>query len=143
MQVIPIPCFGGLYGITPNGQVHSEPRQLSNGHRWKGGWLKPKVGTGGYLWVSLYQRGRCKLCSIHRLVLIAFVGPCPDGMEARHKNGVRSDNKLENLCWSTHAENMGDKTKHGTSGIGERNSRHRLTETQVRWIRYLFGAGVR
>ena len=42
---------------------------------------------------------------IHRLVLEAFVGPCPEGKECNHKNHERDDNELTNLEWVTRSEN--------------------------------------
>lgn len=74
---------------------------------------------------------------VHRLVLEAFVGPCPDGMECRHLNGDPADNRLENLCWGAHIENMRDRAEHGTAAKGERNAKAKLTEAAVREIRRL------
>lgn len=50
---------------------------------------------------------------IHRLVLEAFIGPCPEGMEGCHNDGDASNNHLENLRWDTHSANMYDRVKHG------------------------------
>lgn len=50
---------------------------------------------------------------MHRLVLLAFVGPCPDGMEACHANDIPTDNRLANLRWGTHADNMRDRIENG------------------------------
>ena len=58
---------------------------------------------------------------LHRLVLEAFRGMCPPGHEARHANGVPSDNHLANLSWATKGENERDKRAHGT---------HRHTQRQ-------------
>jgi hypothetical protein len=57
---------------------------------------------------------------VHHLVLEAFVGPRPDGMEACHENGNSLDNRLSNLRWDTHAANMADQRRHGTDGGGRR-----------------------
>ena len=43
---------------------------------------------------------------IHRAVLLAWVGPCPEGYEADHLNGITTDNRIENLEWVTPAENV-------------------------------------
>lgn len=50
---------------------------------------------------------------VHRVVLSAFVGPCPDGMECCHNDGDGTNNRLKNLRWDTTSSNMYDKVKHG------------------------------
>jgi hypothetical protein len=50
---------------------------------------------------------------VHRLVLEAFVGPCPPGMEACHGIGGREDNRLTNLRWDTHLANVADTVRQG------------------------------
>lgn len=56
---------------------------------------------------------------IHQLVLAAFVGPRPEGMEVAHENGDPQDNRLTNLSYKTKNGNMLDSVRHGT----HRNSR--------------------
>lgn len=72
---------------------------------------------------------------VHGLVLEAFVSDRPSGMQCRHKNGVRHDNRLENLAWGTPKDNSDDRTRHGTQPVGIKNPRAKLTESQVREIR--------
>lgn len=73
---------------------------------------------------------------VHRLVLEAFVGPCPEGMEACHfPDRDPSNNRVENLRWDTRKNNHADKHKHGTALVGVKHSACRLTEAQVRAIR--------
>lgn len=67
--------------------------------------------------VTLFVDGKSIQKSVHRLILEAFDGPCPDGMEARHLNGNKLDNRLRNLAWGTRKENMQDRTKHGTAKL--------------------------
>ena len=57
---------------------------------------------------------------VHRLVLEAFVGPCPDGMECCHYNDIPDDNRLENLRWDTHHANLQDQIRNNG---GPANSR--------------------
>lgn len=52
--------------------------------------------------------------AVHRLVMAAFVGPCPDGIEVCHNNGNPADNRLSNLRYGTHSENQLDQVKHKT-----------------------------
>lgn len=61
---------------------------------------------------------------LHILVLEAFVGPRPDGMVGRHKNDIKSDNRLDNLCWGTQSENAIDRVRHG------RGAQQKLTHDQ-------------
>jgi hypothetical protein len=56
--------------------------------------------------VRLYKNGASRDCVVHRLVMAAFVGPLPIGHEVNHKNGVKTDNRLENLEYVTHSENQ-------------------------------------
>ena len=73
---------------------------------------------------------------------MAFVGPCPDGMEACHNDGNPANNNLENLRWDTHKSNMWDKIKHGTIIRGEKHPRSILTSVAVREIRSLWKTGL-
>ena len=76
---------------------------------------------------------------IHRLVLFAFVGPCPDGMECCHNDGNGLNNRLDNLRWDTPSNNQLDRKKHGTQTItsikGSKNHFAKLTEEEVLHIR--------
>jgi len=63
----------------------------------------------GYRRVRLLRDGKYHSLLVHRLVLEAFVGPCPDGMEVCHYPDTdKANNRLENIRWDTHAENMKD-----------------------------------
>jgi hypothetical protein len=72
---------------------------------------------------------------IHHAVLLAYVGPRPEGMECRHLDGNPRHNHAANLAWGTRAENMRDRARHGTQRYGEDSPSHRLTAEQVRAIR--------
>lgn len=72
---------------------------------------------------------------VHHMVLTAFIGPKPEGKEARHRDGDPTNNALTNLRWSTHVENEKDKIGHGTHTRGERNGGAKLTQRQADSIR--------
>jgi hypothetical protein len=67
--------------------------------------LTPFVHRNGYHYLRLHDNGEIHEYRIHRLVLAAFCGPCPLGYETNHKNGIKSDNRAENLEWVTSSEN--------------------------------------
>ena len=60
----------------------------------------------GYLQVNLCGNGEVRTCKVHQLVLAAFLGPCPKGMEANHLDVNKRNNRLDNLEYTTHSENM-------------------------------------
>lgn len=80
---------------------------------------------------------------VHRLVLEAFVGPCPDGMECLHADFDTANNRASNLRWGTHLENIGDGVRQGRHSHGERHPAAKLNESAVRTIRRLAAEGVR
>lgn len=98
---------------------------------------------GDYLRATLSYKGETKRKLIHNLVLAAFIGPAPDGMLCRHKNGNGLDNRLDNLCWGTPKENAEDMMQHGNhfKASGELNGEAKLNDDDVLEIRakYLKG----
>ena len=97
--------------------------------------LKPVQGKRGYLRVRIWCDRKKKNFYISRLVLTAFVGEPFAGAQAAHRNGINTDNRLENLYWATHKENVADKVMHGTVAAGENHARSKLTDDSVRAIR--------
>lgn len=120
-----------------------------NGYAWShksGVWrrLKFDVSKRGYSRVSLRSKENPKgRRLIHRLVLEAFVGPCPVGMEACHGDGNPRNNRLSNLRWDTKKANQADRIRHGTlfRPQGEKNKKNRLTADMILEIRRLYGTG--
>lgn len=88
-------------------------------------------GHVGHRNVTLRVSGRTYLRSVHRMVLEAFIGPCPPDMECRHIDGNPGNNRLDNLAWGTRSENALDRRRHGTQQLGESNCLSRLTTSQV------------
>jgi hypothetical protein len=102
------------------------------------GWRRMRLipNNHGYLFVQMCLNGKHRKRYAHRLVLEAFVGPCPEGMECRHfPDGDPTNNKLSNLSWATHLENQRDKPAQGTNNDGERNGLAKLTNRDAAIIR--------
>lgn len=61
--------------------------------------LKPQKDPNGYLHVVLSKKRKRKTIYIHKLVAICFLGHLPSGMTITidHVNGIKTDNRLENL----------------------------------------------
>ncbi len=109
---------------------------------WDGNWrrLTTYPTEDGYVKYQLCCKGNRKFFLAHHLVLFAFVGPKPEGLQTRHLNDIKDDNRLENLCWGTKSENMQDAIANGIfpSRVGEKNAAAKLTEDQVMEIRRLY-----
>lgn len=95
------------YKVSSLGRVRSMPRQLADGRSHGGGDLIPYPDADGYLCVTLYG----ETVKLHHLVLEAFHGPRPYGMEGCHGFGGKLDNSAEVLRWDTHKENIRDKER--------------------------------
>ncbi len=68
--------------------------------------LSPSSDGSGYLGVNLSVNNIQTYRRIHRLVALAFIGPCPNGLEACHNDGNNKNNRLDNLRYDTHKANM-------------------------------------
>lgn len=117
---LPIPGHEG-YEVSDHGHVRSLDRIIHDRRGWdrahKGRTLRTWTEQDGYLVVKL---GAGRNHFVHRLVLLAFVGPCPEEYEALHDNGVHGDPRLSNLRWGTHSENCQDLVRHGTHQYSRR-----------------------
>lgn len=102
----PIAGFEEQYEVSDHGVVRSVADQQP---------LKQYVANkSGHLRVVLKRPEGGRLQQyVHRLLLAAFVGPCPDGHECCHNDGNGSNNHVTNLRWDTASSNMYDKVKHG------------------------------
>lgn len=85
----------------------------------------------GYPDVRMTTNGKAVSIPVHRLVAWAFLGPRPEGMQVRHLDGDKMNNRADNLAYGTAAENNKDKVVHGTSNKGIKNPKAKLTEQQV------------
>ena len=83
---------------------------------------KKKQGKSenGYLYVKLYKNGKQYHKSVHRLVAQTFIPNHGNKTEVNHINEIKTDNRVENLEWMTHKENI----NHGTHNerVGKSNS---------------------
>jgi hypothetical protein len=126
-QWLDVVGFEGIYEVSNHGNIRSV----------KSGQLKKitedKKTNRPFL--NLWKNNKQTVVRVHKLVLEAFVGKCPEGMEGCHNDGNSFNNHIDNLRWDTHKSNIHDRIKHGTSNRGERCGTAKLTLDQVRAIR--------
>ena len=97
--------YENSYQISSLGRIKScpKPHGLKNGHSYmtKTTIIKPAVDRNGYLHAVIGGKDK----RVHRLVAETFL-PNPDGLrDVNHKNGVKTDNRVENLEWVSHSQN--------------------------------------
>ncbi len=132
----------GSDGSIWSSKIRTHPRlPWSNGSKWK------RIKTdkcNGYLRVRPSVNGKKKAVFVHQLVLLTFVGPCPNGMETLHYDDCRSNNNLSNLRYGTRSDNISDKVRNGRISRcqGEKNGASKLTEENVRSIRAMLADGL-
>jgi hypothetical protein len=124
---VPVPGWEGLYEVSDLGNVRSLPRTVMTGRAGmklrKGRVLKLGTYRGGHRHVTFSRNGITTTYQVHKVVLLAFTGPCPGGLQVRHLNGIPGDNRLENLAYGTPAENMADRD-HAHMRNYQRNKTH-------------------
>lgn len=142
-----------MYRVGTDGSVWS--RRVKGDIKGQfGDWWKLKGSPAikkKYWCVNLFRgvpgsKNKGKTFLVHKLVLEAFVGPCPEGMQCRHLDGNGRNNNLSNICWGTPQENSDDNKLHSKTNLGrkfyqcsgEKHHRATLTDEQVAEIRKIY-----
>ena len=131
------PAFGfeGIYECSTSGKVRSVRNVTSS----KQGKILKLNNSTGYSQVQLRKNGAYHHAYVHRLVMETFVGP--SSLTVNHKNGIKTDNRIENLEYATHKENL----LHATTVLGKRRGvlhwKSRLNDNNIRDIRRRLLAG--
>jgi len=141
MKVKIIPGFSS-YEISEDGETI---RRIKGGQGTRAGHvMKPCLNQDGYKKVTLVNDGgKIKGLLVHRLVAAAFIGD-PTGLDINHKDGIKTNNTVQNLEIVSHQENMTHSIevlgiKYG--GIGERNRHAKLKESDISVIRERLSRG--
>lgn len=92
------------YSVSSIGRVK---RNVGTSSRWYAGRIiKTGYDRKGYPRVKIRANKKSHTKLIHKLVAMAFIGDCPEGLQVNHKNGTKTDNRPENLEYVTMLENI-------------------------------------
>ena len=126
------------YRIYEDGRVES----LNFGRSGRSGWMNTRANNSGYQSVDLRKDKVKYTFLVHRLVAETFIPNTENLSDVNHINADKSDNRVSNLEWVSHAQNMQHSFENNLLPYGERHGNARLTEGDVREIRQLLAEGV-
>lgn len=141
--------YEGSYQVSNLGRVKSLDREIKSRYGFrkiKGIILKEIPDKDGYYRVNLKESQNGKTKNIHRLVATAFIDNKENKPQVNHINGVKNDNNVNNLEWSTLSENRQHAYNTGLQNSftrrGAKNNFNKLTKSQVIQIRESYKKGL-
>lgn len=135
---LPVVGWEGVYEVSSLGRI----RRIKAATGAKvGKILRNRYGSGRYAQVALSCKCKVLKLPVHWLVCAAFIGPRPVGKNINHKNGAPDDNRVENLEYITHQENMLHSRRVLKKCCGEQHGRAKLKSEDVRIIRQRIASG--
>lgn len=128
-------CIVQFYYATEDGHIYSSKSKK---------FISERTTNRGYNVVNLSIDGKCKTFSVHRLIAQAYI-PNPNNFPTvNHKNGIKTDNRIENLEWVTFSENIIHAMETGllVPAKGKNTKHGRFDEKDINEIRKLYSDGL-
>ncbi len=142
-----VPGFELLYEVSNTGKVRSVDAYVNGRYRLnevfrKGRILKPKIGKPGYEEICLRKNSTAKFVRVHCLVAEVFIGPRPHKYVINHKDGNKTNNRVDNLEYCTYGENHKHAHSTGLRTHKKRHINYSATDEQIHQTRKLRNKGL-
>lgn len=138
-QWLPIKGYEGLYEVSNTGKIKALYRRVDKGkcHRtWDEHLLKYALDNRGYFRTNLSKDGVNKTVKVHRVVAQTFIPNPEEKSTVNHIDGNKQNNHVDNLEWATLSEQQKHAYSKGlNSNCCEHNPSHKLTTSDIEWIR--------
>jgi hypothetical protein len=132
---LPVVGYEGFYEISNKGRVWGcRRKKIRVCNRWGSDYLK----------ILLCKKGETELFNVHRLVAEAFIGPMQQGYCVNHKDGVKSNNNLDNLEYVTPKENTAHAHRTGLTNPphGDRHYNTKIKDSEIDKLGEMYASGI-
>jgi hypothetical protein len=136
----PVRGYEGLYEASTSGRIRAPEKIDQRGRIRKAKMMKTATTAKGYLHLVLYKDRVKRAMLAHRVVALAFLSYRRRHMEINHNNGVKTDNSVSNIEYTTRKKNVLHSYRNGfrkNTARGERIGNSKLTKSSVKKIRML------
>jgi len=141
---LPVKGYEGLYEVSNYGRIKSCKRIVPHGRHGtfelKEKYLKIQKEKAGYVTCALCINGKAKRFKIHRLIALSFIPNPTNKADINHKNGIKTDNRIENLEWCTSSENQRHALNNGLK-IPKYGTMHHSTKLTINEVKEIFKSG--
>lgn len=123
--------YEGLYQVSNLGRIKAMRKVDMRGCVRKEKLMKQVINSNGRPVIHLHKDGERRTLFVHRLVAEAFIPNTERKAEVNHINGIKDDNRVENLEWVTRSENMLHAQRTGLHSMEKANEAHKKKVCQI------------